>query len=104
MQKFKKIIKKISPLLQVLSFVVALVMIYSLKIDTDNLRIAQSTYFNSLRPTWNSQLTFAENNLDLISVEFNPVNEGILLQNLEITFPEGYIRTNPIKTYNNVWK
>jgi hypothetical protein len=105
LKKLNNLFKKYSPLIQFTGLIIALVMIYSLKLETEALELSQKEYFNSLKPTWTHRLNYSKNNTGLTSITFSSVNESIQIQNLEIFFPNDFpFKEGLIKTYDNQWK
>lgn len=105
MKKFLKNLSKYSIVIDLIAVVIGGIMIYSLKLETDSLRLSQRQYLNSLKPTWEYKLKFAQNNYDITSISFKTSSESINLQNLEVYFPKDFPTSQTsIKTYVKEWK
>lgn len=91
----------VSLLLSLLSVVVSVAALYY---SRESNTLAKETIQYANHPNWKHQLVFAENNLDLLRIDFTSPNESVQIQKISVNLPTSVYAQNLFEQYGNSWR
>ncbi|WP_341834854.1 hypothetical protein WJU16_18090 [Chitinophaga pollutisoli] len=101
MRKLFSFIKRISA--KSISIVSFILSVAGVLIALKTLNLSQKQFAVAQIPYWDMQMNYSENNKDLISIKFNSITPGVILQGLEIITPSSENLLYDSVVVGNTW-